>query len=138
MGSMCHAMHIDEVRSCVFFYLNSHTCVMPQNTQSPSQPKHTHCETNCFSIKLPNLVKLCKLMVIRLSIIAPISTPLRVSKIGIQTHFFITYMCTLIHCWLSMVVTLSAFKEKNLDFYTIVSMFSNTTSCIYLLPFPAH
>lgn len=89
---MCHAMHINEVRSCVFLYLNNHTCVIPWNTQSSSQPRHTHCETSCSSIKLPNLVKLCKMMVVRLSIVAPISTPLRVSKIGIQTHFFIIDM----------------------------------------------
>lgn len=112
MGSMCHAMHTDVVRSCVFLYLNSHTCVMPWNTQSPSQPRHTHYETSCSSIIFPNLVKLCKMFVVRLSVITTISTPLRVSKIGIQTHFFITYMCKLIHCWLSMVVTSFAFKAK--------------------------
>jgi hypothetical protein len=38
------------------------------------------------------LVKLCKMMVVRLSIVAPIPTPLRVNKIGIQTHFFIIDM----------------------------------------------
>jgi len=135
MSSMCHVVHIDEVRRCVFLYLNSHTCVMPWNTQLPSQPKHTYYETSCSSIKLLNLVKFRKMMVVRLLVVAPISTPLKVNKIGIQTHFFITYMYTLIHCWLSMVVTSFTLKAKNLDSYTTIFVFSNMTTCIYHLPF---
>ncbi len=88
--------------------------------ETPLEPKQISLLVVSFWIKPPCCMKAWTIIVVRLSTFPPSTICWSVSRIGILFHACITYACTKIQDWFSIVITSFALKEKKFAITTIV------------------